>query len=270
MTSSSFGKVETPEYRFISVVREARLTIITIERPEVRNALHGPAQRELEQAFDAYRDNPDQWAAIITGSGERAFCAGHDLKQQAGGGGMQLPGSGFAGLTSRSDLAKPVIAAVNGLALGGGFETVLACDIVVAAEHAEFALPEARVGLAALGGGLHRLSRAIGVTRAMAMILTGSRIDAPQAYQMGLVNEVTSGATLMDAARRWAAAILACSPMSVRASKEALLHGLALTPQEAVAAQWALPSVRAMLASKDAEEGPRAFTERRPPRWQGR
>src|ERR1700742_4869392 len=136
------------EYEFCKVEREGRLTIVTLNRPEVMNALHPPAHFELAGIFDAFAADPEQWVAIVTGAGERAFSAGNDLKHQAGGGRMGNPASGFAGLTPRSDLTKPVIAAVNGVAMGGGFEIALACDIIVASEAAVFALPEPRVGLA--------------------------------------------------------------------------------------------------------------------------
>ena len=142
------------DYEFCRVEREGPLTIITLNRPEVMNALHPPAHFELNAVFDAFAADPEQWVAIVTGAGERAFSAGNDLKYQASGGKMSAPPGGFAGLTSRFDLNKPLIAAVNGIAMGGGFEIALACDLIVASETAVFALPEPRVGLAALAGGL--------------------------------------------------------------------------------------------------------------------
>src|SRR5665213_2085670 len=159
-------------YQFITVERDGPVTVITMNRPEVLNALHSPMHFEMDAALNAFHADPEQWVGIITGAGERAFSAGNDLKWQAGGGEMRAPDSGFAGLTSRFDLTKPLIAAVNGVAMGGGFEIALACDIILASETAVFALPEPRVGLAALAGGLHRLPRAIGTKRAMSMILT--------------------------------------------------------------------------------------------------
>ncbi|HEY0106242.1 MAG TPA: enoyl-CoA hydratase-related protein, partial [Rhizomicrobium sp.] len=158
-------------YEFCKVEREGRLTIVTLNRPEVMNALHAPAHAELAQVFDDFAADPDAWVAIVTGAGERAFSAGNDLKVTAAGGGSAgtvLPRhpSGFGGLASRFDLDKPLIAAVNGIAMGGGFEIALACDIILAADGAVFALPEPRVGLAALAGGLHRLPRVIGAKRA--------------------------------------------------------------------------------------------------------
>ena len=213
-------------YEFIKVEREGPVTIVTLNRPEVMNALHSPAHFELDEAFNAFAADPEQWVGIVTGAGERAFSAGNDLKHQAGGGKMGSPPSGFAGLTSRFDLTKPLIAAVNGVAMGGGFEIALACDIIVASETAIFALPEPRVGLAALAGGLHRLPRAIGTKRAMGMILTGRRVSAAEGKELGFVNEVVAPGELMAAAMRWAKQICELGPMSIRASKQAVINGL--------------------------------------------
>ncbi|WP_294198027.1 enoyl-CoA hydratase-related protein [uncultured Sphingomonas sp.] len=255
-------------HRYIQVAREGRLTTVTIARPEAHNALNAEAHEELAAAFDAFAADAEQWVAIITGAGEKAFCAGHDLKQQASGGGMATPPSGFAGLTAR-DMAKPVIAAVNGVAMGGGFEIVLACDIVVADARAVFALPEPKVGLAALAGGLQRLPRVIGLKHAMGMMLTGRRVGAAEGQRLGFVNEVVEG-DVLGAARRWADEILACSPMSVRATKEAVLRGLDTPTDRFLAKQWDYPAVAAMMASQDAVEGPAAFAEKRAPLWSGR
>lgn len=257
-------------HEYVSVARDGALTIVTIERAEAHNALSAAAHRELEEVFDDFSADDDQWVAIITGAGPKAFCAGHDLKQQASGGGLDLPRTGFAGLTSRFDLTKPVIAAVNGAAFGGGFEVALACDLVIAAENAVFALPEPRVGLAALAGGLHRLPRAVGAKRAMGMMLTSRRVSAHEGLELGFVNEVVPTGEALTGARRWAAEILAASPLAVRATKEAILRGAALDLADAIAAQWSFPAMTAMLASQDAVEGPRAFAEKRAPQWQGR
>ncbi|MFP5449563.1 MAG: enoyl-CoA hydratase-related protein [Alphaproteobacteria bacterium] len=259
------------DYDFISVERDGPVTVVTLNRPEVMNALHSPAHHELHAAFDAFAADPDQWVAIVTGAGERAFSAGNDLKHQATGGGMGLPPSGFAGLTERFDLTKPLIAAVNGVAMGGGFEIALACDLIIAAETATFALPEPRVGLAALAGGLHRLPRQIGEKQAMGMILTGRRVSAAEGRELGFVNEVVPASDLMTAARRWAAQICELSPMSIRASKEAVFKGLdEPSVQAAMAAQMRYPAISAMLRSEDFKEGPMAFAQKRPPQWKGR
>jgi crotonobetainyl-CoA hydratase len=258
-------------YDFITVAREGPLTLLTLNRPDVMNALHAPAHAEMAHALDAFRDDPEQWVMILTGAGDRAFSAGNDLKWQAGGGEMRTPPSGFAGLTSRCDLAKPLIAAVNGVAMGGGFEIALACDLIIASETAVFALPEPRVGLAALAGGLHRLPRAIGLKRAMGMILTGRRVSAREGLELGFVNEVVAPADLMSAARRWASAILELSPMSVRASKAAVLRGLdEPSLAAAISGQSRYEEVAALFRSQDFIEGPRAFAEKRPPRWSGK
>ena len=258
-------------YDFIKVDREGPVTVITLNRPDVMNALHSPAHFELDEAFNAFAADPEQWVGIVTGAGERAFSAGNDLKHQATGGKMGSPPSGFAGLTSRFDLNKPLIAAVNGVAMGGGFEIALACDIIVAAEGAIFALPEPRVGLAALAGGLHRLPRAIGTKRAMGMILTGRRVSATEGEALGFVNEVVPVADLMATARRWAAQICELSPMSIRASKEAVFRGLdEPTLQAAISGQNKYPAVASLFRSEDFVEGPMAFAQKRAPAWKGR
>lgn len=258
-------------YEFIAVERDGPITIITLNRPEVMNALHSPMHFELDAALNAFAADESQWVGIFTGAGERAFSAGNDLKWQAQGGEMRSPPSGFAGLTSRFDLTKPLIAAVNGVAMGGGFEIALACDIIIASEAAVFALPEPRVGLAALAGGLHRLPRAIGLKRAMGMILTGRRVSAAEGQELGFVNEVVAPAELMAAARRWAAQIGECSPMSVRASKAAVLRGLdEPTLEAAIRGQNRYEAVAALFRSEDFVEGPLAFSQKRPPQWKGR
>jgi crotonobetainyl-CoA hydratase len=253
---------------FCSTDREGRLLVVTLERPEVLNALHPPANRELAKIFDDFAADPELWVAILTGAG-RGFCAGNDLKYQATGGDMSgQPATGFAGLTNRFDLVKPVIAAVNGVAMGGGFEIALACDLIVASEDASFALPEPRVGLAALAGGIHRLPRQIGVKNAMGMLLTGRRVSAAEGKELGFVNEVVPNGEALAGAKRWAAEILACAPLSVRASKEAAYRGLELGLREALASPY--DEMRRMLKSEDFVEGPKAFAEKRPPRWKGR
>jgi crotonobetainyl-CoA hydratase len=258
-------------YEFIAVERDGPVTTITLNRPEVMNALHSHAHVEMDEAVSAFAADPDQWVAIITGAGERAFSAGNDLKWQAGGGKMGSPPSGFAGVTTRFDLTKPLIAAVNGVAMGGGFEIALACDLIIAAESAVFALPEPRVGLAALAGGLHRLPRAIGVKRAMGMILTGRRVSAREGLELGFVNEVTTREDLMPAARRWAGLIGECSPMSIRASKAAVMRGLDEPSLEAaIRGQGRYEAVAALYRSEDFVEGPLAFSQKRPPNWKGR
>jgi crotonobetainyl-CoA hydratase len=255
---------------FTKLEKDGRLWIITMNRPEVMNSLHPAANFELEKVFNAFAEDKEAWAAILTGAGDRAFSAGNDLKYQASGGAMSVPETGFAGLTNRFDLTKPVIAAVNGVAMGGGFEIALACDLIIAADTATFALPEPRVGLAALAGGLHQLPRQIGLKQAMGMILTGRRVSAAEGEKLGFVNQVVPAAELLATARAWAAQILECSPMSVRASKEAVLKGLAEpSVAAATAAQGGYPAIRAMFRSADFFEGPMAFAQKRKPAWKG-
>lgn len=261
--------------RFSKVEREGPLTIVTIDRPDVMNSLHPAANAELAEIFDDFAADPDQWVAIITGAGDKAFSAGNDLKftaqAMAKGQPIDPPVTGFAGLTARFDLDKPVIAAVNGLAMGGGFEIALACDLIVASEDAVFALPEPKVGLAALAGGLHRLPRLIGLKRAMGMILTGRRVTAREGAELGFVNEVAAPGEVLAIARRWADEILANSPMSIRASKQTTQKGLdEPTLADAYRNQSAYPAVKALFRSADAREGPLAFAQKRPPKWTGR
>jgi enoyl-CoA hydratase/carnithine racemase len=257
-------------YEFIKVDRDGPLTIVTINRPEVYNALHRPAHVEMHRAFDDFAADPDQWVAIVTGAGDKAFSAGNDLKFQAAGGERGWAATGFAGLSHRFDNTKPIIAAVNGFAMGGGFEIALACDIIVAAENATFALPEPSVGLAAIAGGLLRLPREIGMKRAMGMILTGRRVDAKEARDLGFVNEVVPIGEAVSGARRWAQQILALSPMSVRASKQVAMRGVDMAIDHAINEQMLFPAVKAMLTSSDFVEGPKAFAEKRKPNWTGR
>ncbi|MDA0340604.1 MAG: enoyl-CoA hydratase-related protein [Proteobacteria bacterium] len=253
---------------YCSVQKEGRVTTVTIERAEVMNALHRPAHEELTRVFDAFSADGDAWVAVVTGAGERAFCAGSDLKYMAETGDGHIPEKGFAGLTNRLDLAKPVIAKVNGVAVGGGFEAVLACDLVVAADHARFGFPEPKVGLAAVGGGgLHRLARQIPLKQAMHLLLTGRIFLAEEAMTLGLVNQVVAPENLTAATNNLIASILSGAPLAVRATKQAAMDGLTLSLAEAMATRH--PAIDVMAASADATEGPLAFAEKRPPAWSG-
>lgn len=261
---------------FCRYEKKDHVAYITITRPEVMNALHAHASRELGGAFDDFAADDDSWVAVLTGEGDRAFSAGNDLKYTAEMSrlpreqrpDLSMPVGGFGGITSRYDLFKPVIARVNGFALGGGLEMALACDIIVAADHAEVGLPEPRRGLIAGAMGVHRLPRQLPLKQAMGYMLTGRHIPAQRAYEMGLVNEVVPLARLDDAVAAWVADIVRCAPLSVRATKEAAMRGLQMPLEAAAVAdyQWELARRR----SADAIEGPRAFAEKRAPNWTGR
>lgn len=253
-------------YEFCKVEKEGHLTIVTLNRPDVMNALHYPAHVELDRVWNEFDADPEQWVAIVTGAGTRAFSAGNDLKYQAGGGKMGFVASGFAGLTSRFDLNKPVIAAVNGVAMGGGFEIALACDLIIAAENAKFALPEPKVGLAALAGGLHRLPRTIGPKRALGMMLTARHVSAKEGYELGFVTALAPEGESLAEAKKWAAMMLECSPMSLRATKQAAMKGLSIPDLDAaIRVEW--DAVSRLRRSQDWVEGPKAFSEKRKPNW---
>jgi enoyl-CoA hydratase/carnithine racemase len=256
--------------RRIIVERDGQTVWITIDRPAVMNALDPAAHRELAAAFDAFQADPELRVAVITGSGDRAFCVGSDLKARAERNADDHPPTGFAGLTHRFDLMKPVIAAVNGLAIGGGVEIVAACDLAIAADHAEFSLPEPRVGLAALGGGgLQRLARTLPLKHAMDLVLTGRRIGADEARRIGLINDAVPAAELRARARSMAESIIAGAPLAIAASKQVMLESLSY-PDLKSALRARYPAAELMLASADAVEGQRAFLEKRKPHWQGR
>ncbi len=259
-------------YDYVIYEKKEHIAYVTINRPEVMNALHPPAHEELCAVWDDFRDDSEMWVAIVTGAGSRAFSAGNDLKYSAardGGRATQPdPPSGFGGLTERFDCYKPIIAAVNGYALGGGFEIALACDIIIAAEHARFGLPEPTVGLMAGAGGIDRLPRQLPLKVAMGMILTGRHITAQEAYRIGLVNEVVPLEDLIPCAERWAQDIIRCSPLSIRASKEGAMKGLNLPLEASMNNSYRIDQT--LLLSEDSIEGPQAFAEKRKPRWKGR
>jgi crotonobetainyl-CoA hydratase len=257
------------DYQFCKVEREQRVLIVTLNRPEVYNAVHPPMQFELHRIWNEFAADPELWVGIVTGAGDKAFCAGNDLKFQAAGNEVKMPPSGFSGLTNRFDLHKPLIAAVNGFAMGGGFETALACDLIIAAENAIFAFPEPRVGLMAAAGGVHRLPRMIPQKQALGMLLTGRRVTAQEGKEFGFVNEVVPQGQVLDAARRWAAQIQECAPISIRATKQAVYQGMDEASLEtAVNIQYS--EHRNMNDSEDYIEGPKAFAEKRAPVWKNR
>jgi crotonobetainyl-CoA hydratase len=258
------------DYQHCLVERDGPVLTIAINRPHVLNALHPPAHRELARAFDHFAAAPELRVAILTGKGERAFCVGTDVKARAESGRDDHPDTGFGGITRRFDLFKPVIAAINGLALGGGLEMVVACDLAVAADDARLGLPEPLVGLAALGGGgLQRLARQLPLKQAMGLVLSGKSIGAGEALRMGLINQVVPARDLLAAARVLATDLLAGAPLALEAAKQVMLQSLA-EPDLEKALRATYPAAERMLASEDAREGQRAFVEKRKPRWLGR
>jgi crotonobetainyl-CoA hydratase len=240
---------------------------VTINRPKA-NAIDAQTSRILGDVFAEFRDDPDMRVAIVTGHGEKFFCAGWDLKAAAQG---EAPDSdygvgGFGGLQELPGLNKPVIAAVNGWALGGGLEISLACDIVIAAEHARFGCPEPRIGGVPTGA-IHRLVRQVPWKTAMAMLYTGQPLDADEAYRAGLVNEVVPAHELLATAEQWALEITKSAPLGVQAAKEVARLGDGLSVQAAMEQSYA--AIERVRASKDSVEGRKAFAEKRAPHWRG-
>ena len=244
---------------------------VTIDRPEVLNALDMEAEASLEDIWQRLESDRDVRAVVLTGAGERGFCVGSDMKN-VGKSGLEYWAAarpnGFGGIALRTTLDVPVIARVNGHALGGGFEMVLGCDIVIAVQEATFGLPEPRVGRLPLDGGMVLLVRQIPFRQAMGMLLTGRRISAAQALAWGLLNEVVPRAELDAAVDRWLADILACAPLSLRAIKQTVRRTAQLAAAEAQALR--LPALIECLQSADGDEGVRAFREKRAPEWSGR
>lgn len=255
---------------------EDHVATITLNRPDAMNALNPDLRWSLSQHFDEVERNDNIWIAVVTGAGNKAFCAGADLKHRA----IERDSSDdqkahwqklldeTTPLNERWYFPKPVIAKVNGFALGGGLELALACDIIVAADHAELGLPEPRRGLLAAGVGVHRLPRQIGLKVAMGYLLTGRHMTAARAYELGLVNQVVSAADLDATVDEWVRDILRCAPLAVRATKEAAMRGLDKPLHDAHGTPYEWEMRRR--ESADALEGPRAFAEKRAPNWQAR
>ena len=255
----------------VSFVEADHVATVTLARPEALNAVDLATEAELQRIWTQIENDPELRVVVLTGSGERAFCAGADMKNPSVTGleywAAPRPG-GFGGIALRETLNVPVIARVNGFALGGGFEMVLGCDIVVACEEARFALPEPRVGRMPLDGGMVLLQRQVPFRKAMAMMLTGKHVSAAEALDMGLVNEVVPRAELDAAVARWVDDILACAPLSLKAIKQVVRNTGSLTPTQAQALR--LPALVAALRSEDGDEGVLAFQQKRKPVWKGR
>lgn len=241
--------------------------LITLDRPKA-NAIDVATSEELYAAFHRLASDAALRVGVVTGAGERFFSAGWDLKAGEPVDADHGPG-GFAGLTEFFALDKPVIAAVNGLALGGGFELALAADLIVAADHAEFALPEPTLGIVPDSGGVLRLPRRLPAAVANELLFTGRRLTAAEAAGWGLVNRVVPATDLLDVAHDLAGQVLRSAPLAVAAVKAILRATESQGVAEAYRTLRALPRYQAMLASSDAQEGPRAFAEKRPPRWSG-
>jgi enoyl-CoA hydratase/carnithine racemase len=264
-------------YEFITYGVDEQIAYVTITRPEVMNALHAEANAEMRDAFERFRADTGARVAIVTGAGMRAFSAGNDLRATAergrsgaARGGDGAPRAPLGGITSDFACDKPIIAAVNGYALGGGFELALACDVIVAADSARFGLPEPLVGLVAAAGGMHQLPRHLPLKIAMGMMLTGRQISAAEAAGLGLVNQVVPLADLMATARQWAGQMLACSPVSLAVTKQSVLAGLTLPVDAAMRDDRTSGRLDTLYQSADAKEGPLAFAQKRKPQWQGR
>ena len=265
----------TPDQRAVLTERHGHVLLVTLNRPTARNAVNLAVTLGLGDALEEAERDRDIWAVIVTGAGDKAFCAGADLKAISRGESLapQDPvraAWGFAGYVTHH-ISKPTIAAVNGFALGGGTEISLASDLVVAADTASFGLPEVKRGIYAAAGGVFRLPAQIPKKVAMEMVLTGEPITAQRALELGLVNRVVPRDTVVDAALALAGQVIANAPLSVQASKR-IANGIIDGQVAAEAASWELSRAegRALRGTADAAEGPRAFAEKRAPNWQAR
>ncbi|MFQ5880483.1 MAG: enoyl-CoA hydratase-related protein [Dehalococcoidia bacterium] len=253
--------------------KKGRIAYVTINRPDRLNAVDPPTSQELLEAWTDFRDDDEVWVAILTGAGERAFSAGADLVAMAEAR-MSPEGTGlgggapFGGITRGFECYKPMIAAISGYCLAGGLEMALCCDVRIAAENAQFGLPEPTRAILPGAGGTQRLPRAIPLALAMELLVTGGRIDAQTALRMGLVSRVVPLERLLPSAEEVADAILQCGPLAVRAVKEAALRGLDMTLEQGLALEANL--WREVGRSEDAREGPLAFAEKRKPEYKGR
>lgn len=257
--------------------KKEKIAIITINRPEAMNSLDGETLDGLNKAWIEFRDDPDLWVAIITGAGDKAFCAGGDLKNLRQYYGSMTPiqrreksekGPGIGGITRNLEIWKPIIAAINGHCLAGGLEIALACDIRIAAETATFGLTEVSVGIIPGAGGTQRLPRIISFSKSLELILCAERIDAREALKIGLVSRVVPVKNVMPEAIKTAERICQNAPLAVRAAKEAIYRGLDLPLPEGLRLEQFL--AEPIRQTEDAREGPAAFSEKRKPRFKGR
>ncbi|PWV98859.1 crotonobetainyl-CoA hydratase [Hoeflea marina] len=251
---------------------EDRVARVTLDRPDRMNAVDAATEAELELIWREIESRDDISCVVLSGAGQKAFCTGADMKGGAGKSGLEYWSesreNGFGGLAFRRSLDVPVIARVNGYALGGGFEMVLGCDIVIAAETAKFGLPEARVGRLPLDGGMVLLQRKIPHNLAMGMMLSGRHFTAAEMQTYGIVNETVPLEQLDAAVDRWVADLVACAPLSLKAIKQTVNRTAHLSPAEAQALRT--PALVRALASEDSVEGVAAFREKRAPIWRGR
>ncbi len=257
--------------------RGDHVAVLTLNRPEAMNAMNLEMRQALNRRWVEFRDNPDLWVAVITGAGEKAFCAGADLKELGGFYGSTTPAErrarwevepGIGGITHNLDIWKPIIAAVNGYCLAGGLELALACDIRIASGNASFGLTEVQWGIIPGAGGTQRLPRLVPFGRALEMLITAEKIDAAEAFRIGLVNRVIPRRELMPTALGTADRICRNGPLAVRLVKEAAWRGLDATLDEGLRLEQFLAEVARQ--SEDAQEGPRAFAEKRQPAFKGR
>lgn len=266
--TGSESQVWARQFKYVTVKQDGHILEITMNRPDRYNALHGPAHRELQEIFDAYERDQTLWVAILTGAGDKAFCSGNDLKATKDGEDIKPGSAGFGGLCNRWGREKPVIAAVNGVAMGGGCEIVLACDIAVADPGAKFALPEVKVGLFAAAGGVQRLTRQIGRKAAMELVLTGRQINAERACALGIVSQVAgAGETALELARKIAHEITLASPFAVRASKRVLNYLEEQIERLPESFSINMKEFQTVIESNDGKEGVAAFVEKRSPKW---
>ena len=257
------------EYEYLKVEKIDKILIVTMNRPEVYNAIHSPMHHEMEMVWDEFSADNNLWVAILTGQGPKAFSAGNDLKYTAKGGKGSVGETGFAGLSSRFNLEKPIIAAVNGFAMGGGFETALACDLMIASQNAIFALPEVKVGFLAAAGGIQRLIRQIGRGPAVERLLTGRHVKADEALSLVIVGEVVEQDKLMEVALNKAREIASVSPSAIKSTKRVMLS-MDADANLKESLKYSRTVVDQLRKTEDFNEGVNAFVEKRKPEWKNK